>query len=190
MAWTDLKAAVAAVIKTNGNQEITGALLQSTLNSIIDQVGANASYKGVAIPSTNPGSPDGSVFYIASTQGTYANFGGFVLDGGFAILSNVSGSWTGTKFLNENFKYVIAGWALSESFALSSPTFDNEGYFSGGVITWPDGDVGSISNVTTGTNGITSIRYNRSEAGKYATVNITYDSSGVVNNQEVVLTGF
>jgi len=99
MAWTDLKASVAAVIKTNGNQEITGALLQSTLNSIIDQVGANASYKGVAIPSTNPGTPDALVFYIASTQGTYANFGGFVLDGGFAVLSNVSGSWSGTKFL-------------------------------------------------------------------------------------------
>ena len=99
MAWNDLKAAVAAVIKTNGNQEITGALLQSTLNSIIDQVGANASYKGVAIPSTNPGTPDALVFYIASTQGTYANFGGFVLDGGFAVLSNVSGSWAGTKFL-------------------------------------------------------------------------------------------
>lgn len=99
MAWTDLKAAVAAVIRTNGNQEVTGSLLQSTLNSIIDQVGANASYKGVAIPSTNPGTPDALVFYIASTQGTYANFGGFVLDGGFAVLSNVSGSWTGTKFL-------------------------------------------------------------------------------------------
>ena len=101
MAWNDLKAAVAAAIKTNGNQEITGAVLQSTLNSIIDQVGANASYKGVATPSTNPGSPDGPVFYIASTQGTYANFGGFVLDGGFAVLSNVSGSWTGTKFLKK-----------------------------------------------------------------------------------------
>lgn len=99
MAWTDLKAGVAAVIKTNGNQEITGGLLQLTLNSIIDQVGANASFKGVATPSTSPGSPDGPVFYIASTQGTYANFGGFVLDGGFAVLSNVSGSWIGTKFL-------------------------------------------------------------------------------------------
>ena len=99
MAWNDLKASIAAVIKTNGTQAITGALLQSTLNSIIDQVGANASYKGVAIPSTNPGTPDALVFYIASTQGTYANFGGFVLDGGFAVLSNVSGSWSGTKFL-------------------------------------------------------------------------------------------
>ena len=74
MAWTDLKAAVAAVIKTNGNQEITGALLQSTLNSIIDQVGANATFKGVATPSTVPGTPDGPLFYIAYEKGIYANF--------------------------------------------------------------------------------------------------------------------
>ena len=64
-----------------------------------DLLKANPTFKGAAIPSTNPGIPDGSVFYIASTQGTYANFGGFVLDGGFAVLSNISGSWSGTKFL-------------------------------------------------------------------------------------------
>jgi len=84
----------------------------------------------------------------------------------------------------------LKSWSLAESFALSSPTFDDNGYISGGVITWPDGDVGSISNVTTGIHGITSIRYNRSEAGKHATVNIAYDGSGVVSNQTVVLTGF
>ena len=94
MAWTDLKAAVAAVIKTNGNQEITGALLQSTLNSIIDQVGANASYKGVAIPSTIPGTPDGPLFYLASQAGTYANFGGAVIEKySLNILSYSGGSW-------------------------------------------------------------------------------------------------
>lgn len=74
MAWTNLKAAVAAVIRTNGNQEITGALLQSTLNSIIDQVGANSTFKGVATPATTPGTPDGPLFYIAYEKGIYANF--------------------------------------------------------------------------------------------------------------------
>ena len=77
MAWTDLKAAVAAVIKTNGNQEITGSLLQSTLNSIIDQVGEQTPLiKGRLFLPRTPGTPDALVFYIASTQGTYANFGG------------------------------------------------------------------------------------------------------------------
>ena len=74
MAWTDLKAAVAEVVKTNGTQAITGALLQSTLSSIIDQVGANATFKGVATPATTPGTPDGPLFYIAYEKGIYANF--------------------------------------------------------------------------------------------------------------------
>lgn len=91
---------------------------------------------------------------------------------------------------SDDFINSIIAWSLSESFSISSPTFDSAGNISGGVITWPDGDVGSISNVTTDANGITSIRYNRSEAGKYATVNITYDGSGIVSNQQVVLTGF
>lgn len=94
MAWNDLKSAVAAVIQTNGTQAITGALLQSTLNSIIDQVGANASYKGIAIPSTTPGTPDGVEFYLASQSGTYSNFSGYVHKGDSLILfTNTSGSW-------------------------------------------------------------------------------------------------
>lgn len=74
--WTTLKQAVAAIVKTNGNQEITGALLQQTLNSIINTVGENATFKGVAVPTTVPGTPDGKLFYLAMTPGVYANFGG------------------------------------------------------------------------------------------------------------------
>lgn len=85
--------------------------------------------------------------------------------------------------------YSLKSWVLSESLALSNMTFDESGYISGSDILWPDDDIGTISDVIVGANGITSIRYNRSD-GKYATVNITYDSLGVVSNQEVVLTGF
>ncbi len=85
--------------------------------------------------------------------------------------------------------YSLKSWVLSESLALSNMTFDESGYISGADILWPDDDIGTISDVIVGANGITSIRYNRSD-GKYATVNITYDSSGAVSNQEVVLTGF
>ncbi len=98
MAWNDLKAAVAARVRTNGTQSITGALLQSTLNSIIDQVGANTTFKGIAVSSTSPGIPDGPVFYLASDPGMYANFGDYVHDGkGTVIFSNVTGSWVATK---------------------------------------------------------------------------------------------
>lgn len=75
MAWNDLKASIASVIKTNGNKEITGNILQQTLNSIVDQVGLYATFKGVAEPDTTPGVPDGVVFYMAVQSGVYANFG-------------------------------------------------------------------------------------------------------------------
>ena len=93
--WTTLKAAIADVIKTNGNQEITGAILQNTLNSIVNAVGENATFAGVAIPTTNPGTPDGPVFYLAYTQGTYANFSGIELDAEDVAIIKWSGStWT------------------------------------------------------------------------------------------------
>lgn len=88
--WSDLKAAVAKVIKTNGNQEITGAVLQNALNNIISNVGENASFAGVATPSTNPGTPDGPVFYFASEAGIYSNFGGLELKGLSVIIYNDS----------------------------------------------------------------------------------------------------
>lgn len=92
--WTSLKDAIAQVIKTNGNQEITGAIMQATLTSIVDQVGANATFKGEAIPTTNPGIQDGPVFYIAKTAGTYSNFGGIVITDKISIITNSTGSWT------------------------------------------------------------------------------------------------
>lgn len=96
--WSDLKAAVAKVIKTNSNQEITGAVLQSALNNIISNVGENASFAGVATPTTNPGTPDGNVFYIAYTAGNYANFqskaGNLTVNPGeLAILYNETTNW-------------------------------------------------------------------------------------------------
>lgn len=91
--YADLKAAIVAVIKANGNNEITGTILQSTLLSIVNSVGANATFKGVANAATNPGTPDQNVFYIAGTPGEYANFG-LTVPAGFNIISNnASGTW-------------------------------------------------------------------------------------------------
>ena len=60
--YEQLKAAVSAVIKTNGNQEITGAVMQNALLSIISTVGDNATFAGIATPDTNPGTPDQTFF--------------------------------------------------------------------------------------------------------------------------------
>lgn len=95
--YADLKAAVNAVIKTNGNQAITGQVLQNVLNTIISTIGENATLKGIAVPTTNPGTPDANVFYFASQAGTYTAFNGVTLDGkNLYILTNVSGNWVAT----------------------------------------------------------------------------------------------
>ena len=91
--WNELKAAVASIVKTNGNKEITGQLLQNVLNNIISNVGANSSFAGIATPGTNPGTPDGNVFYLATTEGTYSNFNGIVLNSGEAVILEWKGSW-------------------------------------------------------------------------------------------------
>lgn len=61
----ELKNAIAQVIKANGNQEITGQVLQNTLNSIISSIGSNATFAGIAIPTTSPGTPDQNVLYFS-----------------------------------------------------------------------------------------------------------------------------
>lgn len=94
--YEELKAAVASVIKANGDQEITGQVLQNTLTTLISQIGVNATFAGIATPSTAPGTPDQNVFYIAGQSGTYANFNAIVLDNEIAILSNKSGTWVKT----------------------------------------------------------------------------------------------
>ena len=93
--WTILKEAIANVIKTNGNQEITGQVLQNTLNNIISSVGENTTFVGIATSATNPGVPDGPVFYFATKAGIYSNFGGLeVLDGEAVIFEWDNGAWS------------------------------------------------------------------------------------------------
>ena len=91
--WQILKAAIADVIKTNGNQEITGQVLQNVLNNIISNLGANATFVNIATPSTNPGTPDGPVFYLATQSGTYSNFGGAIVENEAAILLYNGSTW-------------------------------------------------------------------------------------------------
>lgn len=91
--YEQLKQAVSDVIKTNGNQEITGAILQSALLYIISIVGENSTFAGIAVPETNPGTPDQNVFYIASQPGNYSNFGSIKLVDQVLILTNKKGYW-------------------------------------------------------------------------------------------------
>jgi hypothetical protein len=91
--YEQLKQAVSDVIKTNGNQEITGAILKNTLLTIISTVGNNATFAGIATPDTNPGTPDENIFYFATTKGQYVNFGGIEVNNEAVILQNKNNTW-------------------------------------------------------------------------------------------------
>lgn len=96
--YTKLKAAIAAAIKANGKNEITGAMMRVVLNTIVSTVGANRTFVGIANENTNPGTPDGNVFYIAYKAGNYVNFQSgasnlTVKPGELAILYNGTNNW-------------------------------------------------------------------------------------------------
>ena len=99
--YEQLKQAVSDVIKANGNQEITGGIMQNTLLSIISSVGSNATFAGIATPGTNPGTPDQNVFYITSGNGIYVNFSNDIeiKDNKIYIITNKNGNW---QFLRTN----------------------------------------------------------------------------------------
>lgn len=92
--YKQLKQAVSNVIKSNGTQAITGQVLQNTLLTIINTIGGNMQFAGVANVNTNPGTPDQNLFWIASQSGTYVNFGNIVLNPGeSAVLTWKNGAF-------------------------------------------------------------------------------------------------
>lgn len=92
--WEVLKQAISSVIKANNNEEITGSVLQQVLINMVNSLREYMEFAGMATPDTNPGAPDGPVFYIASKSGEYSNFGGIIIDKEVAIIRNTAdGSW-------------------------------------------------------------------------------------------------
>lgn len=75
MDYQILKNAIAETIKQNGNQEITGNLLQGVLLSMINSLGAGYQFGGVVNQAVIPRASDPKFFYLAAAPGTYSNFG-------------------------------------------------------------------------------------------------------------------
>ena len=137
--YATLKAAIDAVIKTNGNQEITGAVLNQVLTAMVNSLGANYQFAGVAIPSTNPGTPDQNVFYIAIQAGTYANFGGHVLSSGITFFL-WDGTWSTENYqisLSDNsvtISKIADGAVTTEKIAVGAVTTEK---IADGAVTTP-----------------------------------------------------
>ena len=93
MNYEALRNSISSTIKTNGEQRITGAVLQEVLLNMVSSLGQFASYSGIANPGTNPAGIDGNVFYIATAAGNYQHFGFTINTSGYYIISNLSGVW-------------------------------------------------------------------------------------------------
>lgn len=118
--YSNLISAINAVIKTNGNNEITGAILQNVLDTIVSTIGANRTYAGIAVPTTAPGTPDANIFYLASTAGSYVNFDNITVNPAeLAVIVNTTSGWSKTTIVADmaafaTFKTgafdMISGW--------------------------------------------------------------------------------
>lgn len=84
-SYTKLKEAIAAVIRPNAAEEITGGVMQTALLNIVTTMGKYAQFGGIATPSTSPSLVDQNVFYIATQTGIYPNFGNVYVSGASVI---------------------------------------------------------------------------------------------------------
>lgn len=128
MNWENLKASISAVVRANGNNEITGTNLQGILYAIVNSLGANATFAGVAYPDTNPGIPDGIVFYLTQEPGRYVNFGNIVIEEDVAVVSNASGTWAQVGYISKGESYfsdinLLKGLSTVQGYYTSSGTF-------------------------------------------------------------------
>ena len=72
--YNQLKVSIAEVIRTNGNEEITGEVLQYILLEMVGALGKNYQLAGVGTTETDPGTHDENCAWIVGA-GEYHNFG-------------------------------------------------------------------------------------------------------------------
>ena len=106
MAYDQIKESIKAVIKENGNYEITGNVLQAVLLSMVDKLGPEYQFLGIATKSTVPVVVEGNSFYITTEVGTYTNFKN---SGNTTITVNQLGILTSTNGTAWNFTPIFIG---------------------------------------------------------------------------------
>ena len=95
MAYDVLKTTVQNALPDNTSNEISAADVRSSILAVINSLGAEFQFGGEAKPSDpGPGTPDYKVAYLASTPGTYTNFGGIILADGEVAILKWNGSWS------------------------------------------------------------------------------------------------
>lgn len=95
MAYDVLKNTVANALPDNTANLISPADVRNSFNAVINSLGAEFQFGGEAKPTdAGPGTPDYKVAYLASTPGTYSNFGGITLADGEVAILKWAGSWS------------------------------------------------------------------------------------------------
>lgn len=183
MAYSTLKAAIQAFIKQNGNNEITGPILQQALLSMINSLGDGYQFKGVATPATNPGTPDQNVFYIASEVGTYSNFGLSVGENEVAIFL-WNGSWSkqstgaaSAEAVNQLGQEVI--YDVTKNNPTAGP--NNDGKFESLSALLSDANLSTLIPVAVRCGGM-SIRFVQSSDDKYVQYRLMTDTFSITES--------
>lgn len=165
--YENLKAAIADVITTNGNNEITGAALRQVLQTIVSSIGGNSTFGGVVTPETNVGTPDQNVFYIAKTPGVYQYMGGITVGiGEIVFFTNTNNQWvsqtieSGEIFSNINDRLTDINnniiYNLQPATALAIQEVLKIPFSQHGYIKFADGEV-SAAGLTSGATPYISV---------------------------------
>ena len=190
MNYELIKAAVAAVIKENGNEEITGNLLQQVLHSIINILGVGYQYMGMATPSTTPGTPDARQFYFAAQEGTYSNFT-------TSPITELDGRELAIFYYDTAWHVVMTGVATRD--AMGGYAFYGESLASGSVITGVDENTfflvgpGTYTingySTTISTPGISALMYDASNDELIDYTLFPYDTTPTAGSTNPVTSG-
>lgn len=151
--YTGIKALINADIRENNNEEITGQILNAVLLQMVTDLGAYQ-FAGVATPTTDPGTPDINVYYVAGTPGIYSYMGEFsVVAGEFAFLL-YNGSWTKlslpVRYVDASSDQNIGG---NKTFTGNVAVYGNLGLVGGlsiGSDLSVDGNIGATGSITAG----------------------------------------
>lgn len=107
----------------------------SVPNNLYNSLLKNATFAGIATPETNPGTPDGPVFYIATEPGVYVNFGNLTITDR-SIISNNNSSWEIYSFrINKDLSY-ISNNGFKKGLNLIEGAQIVDGYFADTIPTY------------------------------------------------------
>ena len=156
MAYDQIKESIKAVIKENGNYEITGNVLQAVLLSMVDTLGPEYQFLGIATKSTVPVVVEGNSFYITTEVGTYTNFKN---SGNTAITVNQLGILTSTNGTAWNFTPIFIGVSKGGGEVFNdydNNTASGNNSHAEGVKTKASGDYSHAEGNTTQANKVAS----------------------------------